>query len=364
MQEVIAKINEYYSIFKEMKKIIISQLKNIGDVVLLLPMLGILREHFPHVRLVLLGLRYTQALAKCLPYLDDYIDWTALAEQSDAAIIECLAAEQADALIHVAVHQRLAKLAYAAGIPCRIGTGQRWFHWRYCSDWVNQARRHSRLHEAQLNVQLLAPLGIERDDDVADLLTYVHMRVPHVDRRVLETDPKRFNLIVHAGSHGHGRQWPLESFVELSRTLPVDRFKVFLTGSAKEADAFGDRLFAACPHAVNVMGHFDLRTFISAIAESDGVVASGTGPLHMAAALGVYTLGLFPPRKGINPRRWKPLGAQAQYLKYARPKWQCCLTCQESVGCACMKKITVNEVQAVLQSWWQAQHASAVMASS
>lgn len=36
--------------------------------------------------------------------------------------------------------------------------------------------------------------------------------------------------------------------------------------------------------------------------------------MHIAAALGLKTLGIFSPRIGINAERWGPLGAQAEVI--------------------------------------------------
>ena len=44
-------------------------------------------------------------------------------------------------------------------------------------------------------------------------------------------------------------------------------------------------------------------------------MASGTGPLHVAAASGINTLGLFPSVRPIHPERWAPLGKKAGYLE-------------------------------------------------
>lgn len=59
----------------------------------------------------------------------------------------------------------------------------------------------------------------------------------------------------------------------------------------------------------------DLYQFVSFIRNADGLIASGTGPLHIAAASGINTLGLFPCVRPIHPGRWAPLGERAGYLE-------------------------------------------------
>ena len=94
-----------------------------------------------------------------------------------------------------------------------------------------------------------------------------------------------------------------------------------------------------------------LPEFIHFVAKCDGLIASGTGPLHLAAATDINTLGLFPPRNGINPTKWTPIGRRATYLVHPRPFYKACFHCRNSVGCACMKKITVPQVKQVILNW-------------
>lgn len=45
------------------------------------------------------------------------------------------------------------------------------------------------------------------------------------------------------------------------------------------------------------------------------MVASGTGPLHLAAALGINAIGLFPTIRPIHPGRWQPIGMKAHFFE-------------------------------------------------
>ena len=51
---------------------------------------------------------------------------------------------------------------------------------------------------------------------------------------------------------------------------------------------------------------------ISFINNCHGLVACSTGPLHIAAALGKYALGIYPPMKPIDPGRWAAIGKRTK----------------------------------------------------
>ncbi|MDI9335583.1 MAG: glycosyltransferase family 9 protein [Gammaproteobacteria bacterium] len=80
------------------------------------------------------------------------------------------------------------------------------------------------------------------------------------------------------------------------------------------------------------------------MAVCDGLITSGTGPLHLVAALGKPTLGLFPPLKPIYPARWAAIGVRAHNLVQEEP----CQACPGAQNCACMRSLKVEQVRAVV----------------
>lgn len=339
--------------FEKNPHILISQLKNVGDVVLALPVAALIRARYPKATISFLASPYTQPVISICPDIDKFVDWDSIQQLSDNEAIQQLRALKITAIVHLCDNDRLAKLTKKAKIPYRVGTIQRLPHWIYCNRWVNQARRHSHLHEVELNVRMLKPLDIPNYSlSFAELIQHIHLEpkisLPQRFETLLSHD--RFNLIVHPGSNGHGREWPSDFFSQLINTLPADRFQIFITGSPREQERFAS-LIEQSPKAINLMGTMTLEELIAFIQRVDGLIASGTGPLHLAAGLGIKALGLFPPRQGISPRRWHPAGKQATALVYDRPAFKCCMSCRGKSECYCMRQISVQQVFDVVQKW-------------
>lgn len=334
------------------KHILISQVKNVGDVVLALPVAGLIRKHYPEATISFLAIGYTQSVVSGCSDINHILNWDTLKILSDTEIIQKLKAAKISTIIHLCNETRIVRLAKKASIPYRIGAAQRLIHLLYSNRWINQARRHSHLHEAELNVEMLKPLGIHDSLNAAELTAYIHLTpkvpLPKPIEALLAKD--RFNLILHPGSNGHGREWPSDYFKQLIDDLPGSDYQIFLTGGPEERERFST-LIQQSPKAVNLMETMTLEELIAFIHRVDGLVASGTGPLHLAAALGIKTLGLFPPRQGISPRRWAPIGKKGTALAYERPFFKFCLSCRNSVGCFCMAQIQVKQVLNVIQSW-------------
>ena len=332
----------------DIKHIIISQIKNIGDVVLCLPVASLIKQAMPHCKISLLSQSYTHSVAEQCSDINQLLDWPVIEKNSDQKIIEIFKELKADVIIHLSNNKRIAKLAYKAGIKNRIGTSQRLYHWLYCNKRLNQARRNSKYHELQLNAQMLAPLNIKSNYDHSQLIEIMNLTVPQIDLPKLiiaQLNQNRKQIILHPGSNGHGREWPEQHYIELAKKLDAKGYQIILTGSKKEKLRFKN-LIASCPFALNSMGQLSLKQLIVLISKVELLLASGTGPVHLAAALNKAVVALFPPRKGINPRRWSPPGKKVLNLMHKRKR--ACFSCRKSQDCLCMKKINTAMVEAAI----------------
>ena len=62
-----------------------------------------------------------------------------------------------------------------------------------------------------------------------------------------------------------------------------------------------------------------LADFSLAIACADLFIAGSTGPLHIAGALNVPTIGFYPSRLSAQPQRWRPINAEDRHLAFMPP---------------------------------------------
>ncbi len=340
---------------EKVQHVLITRLDNIGDVVFTLPLVGLIRAHYPQAKISFLGTAYTKALLSICPDIDQVWDWTALQLFSNAEIVNRFRAADITTIIHLSQSKRIATLARRADISFRVTNLRGLPNWFYCNRWVNLPNERIDLHEAARNIKMLKPLGIEPKLDNSKIASYINLspRTPlpaHIEALL---DKETFNLILHPGSNGHGCEWPTAYFKQLIKELSENhagKFKIFITGGPQERERFDDLLKDTASQASDVMGAMNLEEFITFLSRVDGLIASGTGPLHVSAALGVKTLGLFPPKKGISLTRWSPLGKQAQALvcNHTEP----CTTCPGSTSCYCMTKIPVKQVMDVVEGWY------------
>ena len=333
---------------------IISRTDAIGDVVLTLPVAGRLKQLYPGCQVVLLGRSYTAAVAAACPWVDEFLEFNEKTG-TEEALLNQLRSYGATAFIHVFPNRLLARLARRAGIPVRIGTRNRWWHWLTCNRLVALSRRHSPLHEAQLNLQLLAPLGPAEVLPLPAVAELVRLQpsvpLPSQFQKLLAArQPGQLNVVLHPRSRGSAREWGLGHFGELARILYQAGHRVFVSGTQAEGEELAGWLQENAVYlAADLTGQLSLPEFIAFLAAADGIVAGSTGPLHLAAALGRHALGLYPPIRPIHPGRWGPLGPHAEYLVFDRPNCQDCRT--DSAACTCIKAIETATVAARVAAW-------------
>jgi heptosyltransferase III len=325
--------------------VVLSRTDSIGDVVLTLPLAGIIKTHYPNCEISFIGRTYTEPIIALSKYVDHFINWDHLELLSTLEQVEKLKVLQVDCIIHVYPNKQIARAAKKAAIPSRIGTSHRTFHWFTCNELVSFSRKKSDLHESILNCKLLKPLSIDAPDfkEVINFIGYNNSPVPTTEIENL-IDKKKINIVLHPKSKGSAREWGLENYQELIDILPKDRFKIFITGTAKEGEVMQDFLTRNQNNVVDTTGKFGLKELIAFLSLTDCIVAASTGPLHIASVMGKCAIGIYPPIRPMHPGRWAPIGKNVHVLV----KPGSCNLCRKTGNCICMKEINAADVKKIL----------------
>ncbi len=322
--------------------LIISRTDNLGDVILTLTLAGYLKTIKPTIKIYFIGKTYTEPIIRASHFIDGFLDREQIIAQPNL-----LSKIKAEAIIFVFPDKELAKIAYSR-INIRIATSHRWFHWLYCNELVNFSRKNSPLHESQLNCKLLKPFNLEIPT-LQDLGSFYGLVSNKETYSYLKSyfKPQTLHLIIHPKSKGSAREWKIENYYQLITKFRNQNTQIFITGVATE----GDLIRTQCPeifaetHVTDLTGKLNMEELITFIGFSDGLLACSTGTLHIAAALGIFALGLYPPMKPIHPQRWQPLGKNANYITAKDD----CNLCKKSFGqtipsCICMQEISIDKV--------------------
>jgi ADP-heptose:LPS heptosyltransferase len=165
--------------------------------------------------------------------------------------------------------------------------------------------------------------------------------------------PRRPAIAIHLGSQDlEFRRWPLERFVQLAervRALGLEP-SIILTGTAPERALIHGFIDQYSGHAADASQSGSLEKTAALLERCQLLVSNDTGIMHLAAAMGTPTVGLFGPN---SPRYWAPVGPRATFVYDTKVACSPCLNlyanrwpleCANPEKSRCMLDISVDSV--------------------
>ena len=320
----------------------------IGSLQLLVPAARSLRRRHPEAELVLLTLAENADFARGLGVWDRVVTvdvrvggWASLAGRI-LGLLARLRRERPDEVYDFEFFTRFsAVVSWVCGAPVRHG---------YHASSVWRGGLHTRRiafnrywHVAR-NFRALAGGEDGADVDPGELSPY---RVgPREERAVagclaaagLSRSPIAV-LNPNAGRLSLERRWPAERFAALARRLVLEEgLAVVLVGTADERahTALVARVArdAGLPpeHVLDLSGRLGVGELCALLARARVLVSNDSGPMHLGAALGTPTLGLFGPE---TPVMYRPLGERARAL-WRPPICSPCINVHDNKRATCV----------------------------
>lgn len=220
-------------------------------------------------------------------------------------------------------------LMWKAGIPYRLAPATKLAQVLY-NHRLTQRRSRSEKPEWDYNLDLirryLADQGVPAASVQAPYLKFAPEVLSTVRQQVaaqLNVDAERPWLLVHAGSGGSANNLSIEQYariiIKLNHALP--ELQCILTagpGEEQMAEQLAAELLAHGGNGWIYRPRDGLPTFCQVIANAALFMAGSTGPLHIAAALDVPTVGFFPDAP-LCHLRWRPLNSEGRHLAFSPP---------------------------------------------
>lgn len=199
-----------------------------------------------------------------------------------------------------------AVLALAAGARVRVGFTERAAAWR--GAYTEELAPSAGLHDVEQNLRLLDALHVPRPV-VAPWVPLTAEDRAFADGFIAASSLEGRSLAaLHPGGAATGlfRRWPRENFEELAARLARDLgLGVVLVGGASES-AMLDGIARAAGAGVAVAAGPPLGHIAAVIAKCRVFVGNDSGPLHIAAALGVPVVGVYGPTNEVRTAPYGP----------------------------------------------------------
>lgn len=274
------------------RKILLIQLRRIGDAVLVTPALDALREAWPQARLQLLTANPVPQLFEDDARLDRL--WVRPSRSGLPALAMSLRGERFDVVFDFQSSPLTAILACATG-SCTVGFRRRWRPYRRRVDLGQHGGTH---YAADHKLDLLRAVGLMPRALMPRLAPRTKDMAPWES---LPDGPRVALVPVSPWAH---KRWAPEAWAETARLLHERTGAVFVVaGGPGEEELLQDlgRRLGETPHRVRAFG--PLRDLAAFLAGADLYLGNDNGPRHIALAQGVPTIARF---SRDNPTHWTP----------------------------------------------------------
>jgi heptosyltransferase-2 len=316
----------------------------IGDFVRCHTVVKVLKARWPRRPVDVLTTQLTAPLLDYMPGVRKGVVWDlpriSLALASHRHLAHRLRDEEYSTALVMPRKWKSALAPFLAGIPERtgfVGEGR----YILLNDLRQGERRFDRM------VDQCAVLALPSDVAVPDSWPAPTLTVPPTEiaswlaRRGL--DRRKPVAALAPGAIGESKRWPLERFSALAGDLVRQGIVPWVLGGPNEKEQAAQIVTATDGCAIDLTGG-DLRHAALALAASTIAVCNDSGLLHVAAAIGIPTIGLFGP---TSPRLWAPLNPLAATLRTSIEL--VCQPCHQPL-CAvghhiCMREITLDQVK-------------------
>ena len=323
------------------RRILITRMKFIGDVVLTTPVIHSLRRAIPDAYIAYMGDAGAVSLLEQNPHLNEIIpfDFSAptLLEQPRVAVH--LRRRKFDMVIDLFGNPRSALLTRLSGAPVRVGL-DRPGRGRFYTVRVQDAPR--RKTAVEFHEQFLQAVGITPVHHAPEIFLSAEER--RVGGEML--DGRGRVVVLHPGATWPAKKWTPEGFAGVAVRLQKERHvEVVLTGGPKDAEVVQQVRDLAGGSLRTFIG-LPLRQLAGLYTAAAVVVSNDAGSMHIAAAAGTPTIGLFGPGEEDI---WFPYDPAAGHkaLRKDVPCHPCHLDVCTREGAGfmeCMKLLSIDEV--------------------
>ncbi|MBI5593387.1 MAG: glycosyltransferase family 9 protein [Deltaproteobacteria bacterium] len=334
------------------RRILLIQLGDIGDVILTLPAIKALRENFPESRLVVCVREKAREIIEDCPWASAVMTVRKEKKRLKAAILDQahwmreLRSHRFDLAIDLRTGTRGAIIAALSGAGTRIG--------RFAADgrlWRNRVFTHlvtppdeASQYAAEHNLNILRPLCLKGRDRALQITIPSHRKQTAIRLLSSEKIPMdRPILAFHPFSLWKYKEWQVNSCAELIDDVQL-RYgvTVIITGSTEERGR-ADQVVARCrTQPFNLAGKTSIGELAAVLSACRGFIGVDTAALHLAAAVGIPTLGIFGPSPAVC---WAPRGSRHTIVSKNMPCVPCRRKgCQNSEISQCLNELTLEDI--------------------
>ena len=310
-----------------------------------IPFIRNLRDNFPESYIAsLIPKRCSEILQDC-PYLNEIIYFNERTTHrglwKKIKFIVELRKKRFD--MAILLHRSLSRtmICYLAGIKQRIGYYSRKRGW-LLTKAISPLPKDS-LHRIDYHLGILKGMGLKVSSGSYEFFLNDDQRGSLAEKlKGLGLRLTEQLVVLHPGANEPIRRWPVESFARLAEKISAEfGLKVVISGSQADIPIGRRIVELSSVQLINLCGKTSLKELAALFEKALFVVGGDTGPIHIAAAVGVPVICLFGT---ASVKITRPMGKGRSIILHK--DIGCAIPCLR-IDCAdnrCMKAIGVDEV--------------------
>lgn len=334
---------ETIKLSKTPEKILVIKPSSLGDVVHSLPFLNVLRDRFPRSEIHWIIAKGFEGLLEGHPMINRLLiinknEWKKIKNVKDTiselrSLFKSLKKEKFDIVADLQGLLRSGVLTAATGASVRVGFKEA----REGSSifYTHRVEGGKDIHAVDRYLKIAKFLGC----DIADVC--FPLPLSFGSSRVTQYLPDKEYAVLVPGARWKTKKWPPEKFGELASRLPME---FLIVGGKSDTDISNKVVNSSKGNAVSIAGKTNIKELIETMRKAKFVVSNDSGPMHIAAAIGVPVFAIFGP---TNPLRTGPYGKGHIIIR----KGVECSPCYKR-SCRdikCMEMIGVKEVADIIR---------------
>ncbi len=290
----------------EIKKILVVQLWGIGETILTLPAIEALRNKFPKAEIVVLSTSRNKDVFLKNEDINKIIEIKLNLFSVLSFILKNI--KKYDLIIDMEEYLNIsAIMSFFAGRRI-IG----YSHNSRAKLYTQKVKYNDKQHAVQTFLDLVRALNVNYSIEKLPKLSFSKADKNFVDRFLKNNDVKNSDFVVcvapGAAESAKARMWPYDRYAELCDEI-ISKYnaKIVFTGIPEENDlikSLQDKMENK-DKTINAAGQINLNQLFYIMTKCKLFVGNDAGPMHIAAAQGIKTLGLFGPNL---PVRFGPYG--------------------------------------------------------
>ncbi|MDD5681103.1 MAG: glycosyltransferase family 9 protein, partial [Candidatus Omnitrophica bacterium] len=307
----------------KIKRIPFITLSNIGDIVLTTPVISVLSEHFPSVRLDVMAGPNGEELFRRHPAVFKVIVYN-----------KRVSLKEKQRLI-----RKLRKVRYDLIVDMRNSLFPFLLGARYRTSPIQNIPK-SVTHKKQQHLWKLKSLGLDIKD--APFCLHISKEDAGFAEKLMEgLDKNRPIIAVSPGAKSEIKRWTQKGYTELIRRLINELgAQIIMVGDKIDKVLVKDIVSAIKNNVVDFSGKTTLCQLAAILKNSDLLITNDSAPMHISVAVGTDVLAIFGP---TDHRLYGPGGNNDRVI---RKKLHCspCEKAQCEFEHECMKDIKADEV--------------------